>query len=25
MVYDYNIVIVWDNNLFNDYLRDFEG
>jgi hypothetical protein len=25
MVHDYNVAIVWDNYLFNDYLRDFEG
>jgi hypothetical protein len=25
IVHDYNVAIVWDNNLFDDYLGDFKG
>lgn len=25
MVHDYNVAMVWDNYLFDDYLGDFEG
>jgi hypothetical protein len=25
MVHDYNLAIVWDNQLFDDYKVDFEG
>jgi hypothetical protein len=25
IVHDYNVAMVWDNDLFGDYLEDFEG